>query len=85
SIARNVSKNHAQPATGPFNTKLDFIDKQPIQKQDLEEAKQIMKEEGYSKSNPLKLTVSTYNGRPELPKMAQVIQSDAKKANIDIT
>ncbi|PTI67880.1 nickel ABC transporter substrate-binding protein [Staphylococcus shinii] len=85
SIARNISKNHAQPATGPFNTKLDFIDKQPIQKQDLEEVKQIMKEEGYSKSNPLKLTVSTYNGRPELPKMAQVIQSDAKKANIDIT
>ncbi|MGW7796597.1 nickel ABC transporter substrate-binding protein [Staphylococcus xylosus] len=85
SIARNVSKNHAQPATGPFNTKLDFIDKQPIQKQDLEEAKQIMKEEGYSESHPLKLTISTYNGRPELPKMAQVIQSDAKKANIDIT
>lgn len=39
SIAKNVSKNHATPATGPFNTKLDFIDKQQVQKQDIDEAK----------------------------------------------
>ncbi|WP_436854338.1 nickel ABC transporter substrate-binding protein [Staphylococcus caeli] len=85
SIAKNVSKNHATPATGPFNSKLDFIDKQSVQKQDIDKAKKIMEAEGYTKQHPLKLTVSTYNGRPELPKMAQVIQSDAKKANIDIT
>ncbi|SIN55284.1 Putative binding protein ygiS precursor [Mycobacteroides abscessus subsp. abscessus] len=85
SIAKNVSKNHATPATGPFNTKLDFIDKQQVQKQDIDEAKKIMAAQGYTKAHPLKLTVSTYNGRPELPKMAQVLQSDAKKANIDIT
>ncbi|MBF0747683.1 ABC transporter substrate-binding protein, partial [Gemella sp. 19428wG2_WT2a] len=51
----------------------------------IEAAKKLMEKEGYTKENPLKLTVSTYNGRPELPKLAQVIQSDAKKANIDIT
>lgn len=85
SIAKNVSKHHATPATGPFNTKLDFIDKQQVQKQDIDEAKKIMAAQGYTKAHPLKLTVSTYNGRPELPKMAQVLQSDAKKANIDIT
>ena len=26
----------------------------------------------------------TYDGRPELPKIGQVIQSEAKKANVDI-
>lgn len=85
SIAQNVAKGYATPATGPFNTKLDFINNQDIQTQDIAKAKELMKAEGYTKSHPLKLTVSTYNGRPELPKMAQVIQSDAKKANIDIT
>lgn len=84
SIAKNVSKGHAKPATGPFNTKLDFIENQQVQKQDIDKAKQIMEKEGYTKEHPLQLTVSTYNGRPELPKIAQVIQSDAKKANIDI-
>ncbi|PHK49911.1 nickel ABC transporter substrate-binding protein [Staphylococcus edaphicus] len=85
SIAKNVSKHHATPATGPFNTKLDFIDKQQVQKQDIDEAQKMMEAQGYTKDHPLKLTVSTYNGRPELPKMAQVFQSDAKKAHIDIT
>lgn len=79
-----MSKGHAEPATGPFNTKLDFIENRQVQKQDIDKAKQIMEEEGYTKEHPLQLTVSTYNGRPELPKIAQVIQSDAKKANIDI-
>jgi len=85
SMAKNVSKGHATPATGPFNSKLDFIKKESVQQQDINKAKKIMKAVGYTKEHPLKLTVSTYNGRPELPKMAQVIQSDAKKANIDIT
>lgn len=84
SIVKNVSKGHAKPATGPFNTKLDFIDDEQIQKQDIEKAKKIMAKEGYTKEKPLQLTISTYNGRPELPKIAQVIQSDAKKANIEI-
>ncbi|MCS4486292.1 nickel ABC transporter substrate-binding protein [Staphylococcus americanisciuri] len=83
-MTKYVSKGYAEPATGPFNTKLDFIKSQDVQKQDIEAAKNLMLQEGYTKENPLKLTISTYNGRPELPKLAQVIQSDAKKANIDI-
>ena len=43
-----------------------------------------MKKEGYTKEHPLKIVMPTYNGRPELPKIAQVIQSDAKKVNIEI-
>ncbi|MCG7339073.1 ABC transporter substrate-binding protein [Staphylococcus sp. ACRSN] len=84
-IAKKVYKNHATAASGPFNTKLDFISDKKVTHQDIEQAKALLKEEGYTKSHPLTLTVSTYNGRPELPKIAQVIQSDAKKANINIT
>ena len=84
SIVKNVSKGYAKPASGPFNTKLDFIKDEKVQKQDIAGAKKIMEDAGYTKNHPLKLTVSTYDGRPELPKIAQVIQSDAKKAHIDI-
>ena len=83
-ITDNVSKGYATSATGPFNNKLDFIENKDVQKQDIAQAKKIMKDAGYSEAHPLKLTISTYNGRPELPKIAQVIHSDAKKANIDI-
>lgn len=38
-----------------------------------------MEDAGYSDAHPLKIQLATYEGRPELPKMAQVIQSDAKK------
>ena len=34
--------------------------------------------------NPLKLNVVTYSNRPELPKIAQVIQSKAKEVGIDM-
>lgn len=40
--------------------------------------------QGYAKEHPLKIKLITYDGRPELSKIAQVLQSDAKKANIEI-
>ena len=48
-------------------------------RQDIQQARKLLQQEGYTKEHPLTLTVSTYNGRPELPKIAQVVQSDAKK------
>lgn len=84
SITEEISKGYAKPATGPFNDKLDFIKDKSIQKQDIEAAKKLLEKDGYTKNDPLKLQVITYDGRPELPKIAQVIQSDAKKANINI-
>src|SRR5699024_3799696 len=83
-ITDNVTKRYATQETESFNNKFDFIENKEVQKQDIAQAKKVMKDAGYSEAHPLKLTISTYNSRPELPKIVQVIQSDAKKANIDI-
>lgn len=83
-ITQSIYKDHATAATGPFNTKLKFINDNKVTQQDIQQAAKLLQREGYTKAHPLKLTISTYNGRPELPKIAQVIQSDAKKANINI-
>ncbi|MCG3402330.1 ABC transporter substrate-binding protein [Staphylococcus massiliensis] len=83
-IADVISSGYAKPAVGPFNTELDFIkDKQPT-KVDVKQARRIMEELGYSAKRPLKLNMISYDGRPELPKIAQVIQSEAKQAHIDV-
>lgn len=83
-ITSKIADNYAKPATGPFNTKLDFIQDKKVHKQNLKEAKALMEKAGYSKKHPLTINISSYSGRPELTKIAQVIQSDAKKANINI-
>ena len=84
-IVDAISKGYATPASGPFNTELQFLKGMPVHKQNLAKARYLMKKAGYDAEHPLQLKVATYDGRPELPKMAQVIQSDAQKANIDIT
>lgn len=84
SIVDTISKGYAKPASGPFNTALNFIQSTPVPKQNIEKARRIMEKAGYDAHHPLELEVATYNGRPELPKIAQVIQSDAEKAHIHI-
>ncbi|MBX5319486.1 ABC transporter substrate-binding protein [Staphylococcus caprae] len=83
-IAKDVSKNYAKPASGPFNHRLKTVENGKVQNQDIKKAKKLLEQEGYTKSHPLKINMVTYDGRPELPKIGQVIQSEAKKANIDI-
>lgn len=84
SITKHIYKGYAHPATGPFNDKLDYIKDQEPTAQDIKKAKQLLKDKGYDQHHPLKLKMVSYDGRPELPKIAQVIESDAKKANIDL-
>lgn len=84
SITQEISKGYAKPASGPFNDSVSDIKEKKVQQQNLKEAKKLLSKEGYTKEHPLKIVMPTYNGRPELPKIAQVIQSDAKKANVDI-
>lgn len=83
-IAKNVSKNYAKPASGPFNDRLKHIKGSEVQPQDINKAKKLLAKEGYTKDHPLKINMVTYDGRPELPKIGQVIQSEAKKANIEV-
>ena len=62
-----------------LNHRLKSLEKEEIQSQDIKRAKELLAQEGYSKSHPLKLNMVTYDGRPELPKIGQVIQSEAKR------
>lgn len=93
SIAKDIMNGHATPANGPFNSTLPIGSKDGIQPLNISEAKQLLEKAGYisgadgklaKEGQPLKLQLITYQGRPELPLMAQLLQSDAAKAGITI-
>ncbi|AKL96335.1 ABC-type dipeptide transport system, periplasmic component [Clostridium aceticum] len=84
SIAKDIMMGNATPANGPFNTRLPFGNKETVQAQNLEEARKLLEEAGFTEENPLTLELLTYQGRPELPLMAQLLQSDAGKIGMTI-
>lgn len=93
SIAEDILLGHAVPANGPFNTSLPFGLEEEAKKLDVEKAKVLLREAGYEENNTgmmekdgkaLTLELITYKARPELPLIAQLLQSDATKAGIKI-
>ncbi|UFJ41832.1 ABC transporter substrate-binding protein [Brevibacillus humidisoli] len=93
SIASDIMLGHATPANGPFNARLPFGSKEAVQQLDPGEAKKLLMEAGYvpgesgkleKDGQPLTLQLITYKGRPELPLIAQLLQSDAAKIGVDI-
>ncbi|WP_258313540.1 nickel ABC transporter substrate-binding protein [Paenibacillus sp. tmac-D7] len=93
SIAKDIMLGNATPANGPFNTRLPFGSQDPVQKLDIEGAKKLLEEAGYTAGangklakdgKPLTLEIVTYKARPELPLIAQLLQSDAGKAGVTI-
>ncbi len=93
SVAKDVMLGHATPANGPFNTRLPFASQEKVQPLDIEKAKQLLVEAGYTPGTdgklakdgkPLTLELITYKARPELPLIAQLLQSDAAKAGVTI-
>jgi peptide/nickel transport system substrate-binding protein len=93
SIANDVMLGHAAPANGPFNSNLPFGSKDEVTKVNMEEAKRLLAEAGWKAAadgklekdgKPLALELITYKGRPELPLIAQLLQSDAAKAGVTI-
>lgn len=78
-IADHIYQGYAKPATSPFNDKIPYIKEPKLTKQNIEQAKTLLAKDGYTKEHPLKIKLITYDGRPELSKIAQVLQSDAKK------
>ncbi|XEC93095.1 nickel ABC transporter substrate-binding protein [Paenibacillus tarimensis] len=91
SIVNDIMLGHAAPANGPFNSRLPFGSKDEVRKLDLEGAKKLLIEAGFvegadgklsKEGKPLTLEVATYKGRPELPLIAQLLQSDAAKLGI---
>ncbi|MCI3926870.1 ABC transporter substrate-binding protein [Paenibacillus sp. TRM 82003] len=93
SAAADVMLGNATPANGPFNPNLPFgSDKAPV-RQNIEEAKRLLTEAGYAADadgklskdgKPLTLELITYGARPELPLIAQLLQSDAARAGVTI-
>ncbi|WP_046175916.1 nickel ABC transporter substrate-binding protein [Domibacillus indicus] len=91
-IVENVLLGLGQAAEGPFPSTFSFAPDYPEKKQGTEAAKQYLKEAGYTEKDgvmtkngqPLKLKLITYNGRPELPLISQVFQSEAKKIGIQV-
>lgn len=93
SVASEIMLGHGIPANGPFNSNLSFGIDDETKELDVEKAKELLTEAGYKENangkmekdgKSLTLELITYKARPELPLIAQLLQSDAKKAGIDI-
>ncbi|KQO04265.1 nickel ABC transporter substrate-binding protein [Paenibacillus sp. Leaf72] len=94
SMAKDVMLGNASPANGPFNASLPFGSKEAVQPLDTEKAKLLLEQAGYAQGSsgklekdgkPLTLELVTYKGRPELPLIAQLLQSDAAKIGVTLT
>ena len=92
-IAEQIMNGHATPANGPFNVNLPFASKENFTEFNPDKAKALLEEAGYQLNSTgklekdgdvLSLKIATYQGRPELPLMAQYLQGEAGKIGIDI-
>ncbi len=81
---------YATPAVGPFLPSFPFAPSYPDKKgQDILD---LVKQDGYEQvdgvlmkdGEPVRLNLLTYSSRPDLPLIAQLIQSDAKQVGIQI-
>lgn len=93
SMADDIMLGHAVAANGPFNSNLPFGISDEVEELDVDKAKTLLNEAGYVENSsgkmekdgkPLKLELITYKARPELPLIAQLFQSDAAKAGVQV-
>lgn len=93
SVAKDIMLGNGTPANGPFNVSLPFGNKQAVQAKNAEEAQKLLGEAGFTLNGsgklekdgkPLTLELATYGARPELPLIAQLLQSDAAKIGVTI-
>ncbi|MPQ24774.1 nickel ABC transporter substrate-binding protein [Bacillus paralicheniformis] len=91
-IAESILNGHAQPADGPFLADFPFSAGTVQKPSGLEAAKTELKKAGYELENgkavkdgkTLSFTLLTYQSRPELPLIAQILESNAKELGISI-
>ncbi|GGG08913.1 nickel ABC transporter substrate-binding protein [Paenibacillus abyssi] len=92
-MVNEIMNGHATAASGPFNPSFPFASELEPASYDPAQAEVLLKEAGYEKNEAgklekdgkvLQLTLATYQGRPELPLMAQYIQAEAAGLGIDI-
>lgn len=80
-------------AKGPFLTDFPFAPSYEEKKNGIKVAKQYFTQAGFQVENgkltkdgkPVRLKMLTYSSRPELPLIAQILQSKAKELGIEIT
>ncbi|MCY9277385.1 ABC transporter substrate-binding protein [Bacillus haynesii] len=91
-IAESILNGHAQPADGPFLADFPFSADTVQKPSGLQAAKAELKKAGYELENgkavkdgkALSFTLLTYQSRPELPLIAQILESNAKELGISI-
>ncbi|WP_273124275.1 nickel ABC transporter substrate-binding protein [Bacillus weihaiensis] len=92
-VVNDIMNGHATAANGPFNANFAFADGAQASEYDPAQAEELLKKAGYEKNEEgtlmkdgksLTLTLATYQGRPELPLMAQYFQSEAAKLGISV-
>ncbi|WP_416293154.1 nickel ABC transporter substrate-binding protein [Paenibacillus illinoisensis] len=93
-IVDTILLGYGESAIGPFLPSLPFAPtyEKAASQSGEEAAVNYLKEAGYTLQNgvmmkdgkPLQLTLLTYSARADLPLIAQVFQSDAKKIGIDV-
>ncbi|WP_078427771.1 nickel ABC transporter substrate-binding protein [Alkalihalobacterium alkalinitrilicum] len=88
-----IMNGHATSANGPFNRDFAFASDEEPKQYDPVQAEVLLKEAGYERNaegmfekggTVLELTLATYQGRPELPLMAQYLQAEASSLGIKI-
>ena len=93
SVAKEIMLGNGTPASGPFNSSLPFGSKEGVQPSDAKAAQKLLEEAGFKRNGSgklekdgkeLTLELATYSARPELPLIAQLLQSDAAKIGVTI-
>ncbi|WP_332631927.1 nickel ABC transporter substrate-binding protein [Halalkalibacter flavus] len=88
-----IMNGHATAANGPFNPDFAFANNEEPESYDPSQAEALLKQAGYEKNEngklekdgeSLTLTLATFQGRPELPLMAQYLQAEAANIGIEI-
>ncbi|WP_028403382.1 nickel ABC transporter substrate-binding protein [Ectobacillus panaciterrae] len=91
--ADEIMSGHATPTSSPFSSNLPFGSEKTVVKQDLQKAKALLEEAGYKMNankqlekdgKPLSVKMMTFQSRPQLPLISQLLQSEAAKVGIKI-
>ncbi|WP_202081295.1 nickel ABC transporter substrate-binding protein [Caldalkalibacillus salinus] len=92
-MVREIMNGHGTQANGPYNPDLPFATEQAGDTYDPSLAEALLIDAGYDKNEagfmqkdgePLSFTLATYQGRPELPVIAQYLQSEAAAIGVDM-
>lgn len=92
-MVEEIMNEHATAASGPFNPDFPFAGDSLTVNYDPEQAEALLEEAGYTKNDQenlekdgkeLSLTIATYQGRPELPLMAQYFQAEAANLGVKV-